>query len=86
MAHRLAGSIDWRSTVVLPVLASATSFQQVDVRGERGLYVETSNAGEHSGGKDGPGAAVLWTREGRVYALAGNLDRMSMLQMAESVR
>jgi hypothetical protein len=85
-AHRLAGSIDWRSTVVLPVLVSATSFQQVDVRGERGLYVETFNPGEHSGGKDGPGAAVLWTREGRVYALVGNLDRMSMLQMAESVR
>jgi hypothetical protein len=85
-AHRLAGTIDWRSTLVVPVLASATSFRQVEVRGDRGLYVETSRTDTPEGSREGPGAAVLWTRAGRVYVLGGNLDRVSMLQMAESVR
>ncbi len=84
-AHRLAGAIDWRTTLVVPVMASATSFQQVEVRGEKGLYVETTRT-ETPGGAGGPGRAVLWTRAGRVYALAGNLERVPLLQMAESVR
>lgn len=85
-AHRLAASIDWRSTLVVPVLASATSFRQVDVRGARGLYVETRQGDAAQGARAESGAAVLWTRDGRVYALAGNLDHISLMQMAESVR
>jgi hypothetical protein len=85
-AHRLAGAIDWRSTLVVPVLASATSFQQVEVRGERGLIVQTTRTESPEGARSEPGSAVMWTRAGRVYVLAGNIDRISMLQMAESVR
>jgi len=86
-AHRLARSIDWGSTLVVPVVAKATSFQQVTVNGARGIYLETTGEGPHEGGREhGPGGAVLWTRDGRVHALVGALDRVAMLQMAESVR
>ncbi len=85
-ARRLAGAIDWRSTLVVPVIASATTFQQVTVQGQRGLFVETSRTERPDGGSGGPGSAVLWTRNGRVYALVGNFYRVPMLQMAESVR
>jgi hypothetical protein len=85
-AHRLATRIDWRSTLVVPVVASATTFQQVDVRGARGVYLETNGSGDAPHGDKGPGAALLWSRDGRVYAVMGNLDRLSLVQMAESVR
>ena len=85
-AHRLAEVIDWRTTLVVPVVASASTFQQVTVHGDRGLYVETAEGPEASGRHAGGGAAVLWTHDGRVFALTGRLGRVAMLQMAESVR
>ena len=85
-AHRLAGAIDWRSTFIVPVIANATTFQQVEVRGERGVYIETAAGKSADGTPRGPEAAVMWTRAGRVYALTGNLQRFGLLQMAESVR
>jgi hypothetical protein len=86
-AHRMAGSIDWRSTLVVPVLASATSFQQVTVNGERGVYVGMNEAnGTEPLKHHGTGAAVIWSHAGRVFALTGNLDRITLMEMAESVR
>ncbi len=89
-AHRMALAIDWRTTLVVPVIATATTFQQVTVNGSHGLYVETTETprtGPAGGaGASGPGAAVMWSRNGRMYVLAGNLDRIGMLQAAESVR
>jgi hypothetical protein len=86
-AHRMAGSIDWRSTLVVPVFASATSFQQVTVNGDKGVYVEMGGSGgmprDHH---EGRGAALLWTHAGRVYGLMGSLNRFELMEMAESVR
>ena len=84
-AHRLAGRIDWRSTLVVPVVSSATTFLQVDVNGAKGVYIETSRSGLQGAGDHGPGEAVLWSRNGRVYALMGNIGRLGLVQMAESV-
>jgi hypothetical protein len=83
-AHRLAGAIDWRTTLVVPVVATATTFQQVTVNGGHGLYVESHE--DPSERAHGSGAMVVWTRNGRVYALGGNLRRGELLQAAESVR
>ncbi len=85
-AHRLAGTIDWRSTLVVPVLASATSFQPVTVNGERGVIVETKGAAAAGGSEKDHGSVVLWSHAGRVYGLASNLDRVQLMEMAESVR
>lgn len=86
-AHRLAGVIDWRSTMLLPVVASATRFQQVSVNGARGVLLETNSTATPDGSDRGPGNALLWTRDGRVYALLGNLrSSVDLVQMAESVR
>ncbi len=85
-ARRLAGTIDWRSTLVVPVLAGATEYQQVRVQGRPGVLVERSrSAGEEAGMQ--VGRVVLWTRDGRVHALMGDrLERSELLSMAESVR
>ena len=84
-ARRVATSIDWRTTLVVPVVASATRFQQVDVNGARGLLLETTQTQTPGSTDDGPGHALLWTRDGRVYALVGHLDSVDMVQMAQSV-
>ena len=87
-AHRLAGSIDWRSTLVVPVIAGASSYQQVRVQGQHGLLLEMDEARGEDAGRAGGGhrRAVLWTRNGRVMGLMGNLERSELMTMAESVR
>lgn len=86
-AHRLAGVIDWRTTMLLPVVASATRFQQVSVNGARGVLLETNSTATPDGSDRGPGEALVWTRGGRVFALLGNFrSSVDMVQMAESVR
>lgn len=85
-ARRLAGSIDWRNTLVVPMLAGATQYQQVRVQGQPGLYMEIEG-GEGDSGRSGDGRVVLWTQRGRVHVLMGQrLERSELMTMAESVR
>ena len=85
-ANRLARSIDWRSTLLVPVAANATTFQQITVNGARGMYLENSDDHGKPDGTDQPRGVVLWSRDGRIYALAGNLEHSGLVAMAESVR
>lgn len=85
-AKRMAGSIDWRSTLLVPVAANATKFQQVTINGAKGLYLETPEGVTPNGNKRGPGGVVLWSRDNRIYAIAGNLEHAGLVAMAESVR
>lgn len=79
-AYRLAQAIDWRSTLIVPVPATATTFRQVQVRGHRGLLVETASASERR-----PPNMVLWSEGEQVYGLRGELLSLTLLQMANSV-
>ncbi len=85
-ANRLAHAIDWRSTLLVPVAASATTFQQVMVNGAKGVYLETSGTRTPDGTDTGPSAIVMWSRDDRIFGLMGNLDEASLVTMAESVR
>lgn len=85
-ARRLAGVIDWNTTLLVPVVASATQFQQVSVNGARGVMLETNSTATPDGSDRGPGKVLMWTRDGRVFALLGNVQELDMVQMAESVR
>jgi len=85
-ANRLAHTIDWRSTMLLPVVASATEFQAITVHGQHGVYLESKKTPDlGDAGKGGPGRVVMWTENGRVYAVAGNVWRGDLMAMAESV-
>jgi len=84
-ANRLARTIDWRSTMVLPVVASATEFHSITIHGQRGVYLESRKTPVAGGQEGGPGRVVMWTENGRVYAVAGNLYRGDLVAMAESV-
>lgn len=83
-AHRLAQTIDWRGTLLVPVLSGAASFEEVRVGGNRGLLVTTRvSEGPNRTGRNG--SVLMWSEGGKVYALTGNLDRVDLVQMAESV-
>src|SRR5919202_6755490 len=44
-AHSFARSIDWHSTLLVPVPANAASFREVDVDGTKGLMITTNGNG-----------------------------------------
>jgi len=84
-ARRLANSVDWRSTLLVPVPANASSFRQVTVQGNPGLLVTTTQQ-EAGGDRRRGGSVLMWTKGERVYALEGTLEGPDLVQVAESVR
>lgn len=85
-ARRFARSIDWHSTLVVPVPIGASSFSQMTVRGQPGLFVTIDETSQKPGERHHSGNVLLWSQGDMVYGLTGNLDRVSMVEMAESLR
>jgi len=84
-AYRFAQSIDWRSTLLVPVPATAATFHQVEIQSGTGLVIETGGqAREGLGGRGG--SLVLWSNGDTVYALGGPGRATDTLQMAQSVQ
>jgi hypothetical protein len=100
-ARQFAGSIDWRSTMLLPVPWGATSFKHVDVNGHQGIAIEREIKVESPGDKPGAGAILMgrsgkvgavsyqrilvWSDGGQVYGFQGNFRMESLLRMAYSI-
>jgi hypothetical protein len=84
-ARRVAGSIDWRSTLVVPVPTSAESFRQVEVNGQRGLFIRCEMPDE-TGKRHRSGAVLLWTEGDRVLGMQSNLPGDEILDLAQSLR
>jgi len=95
-ARRLSRSVDWHTTLLVPVPVNASSFRGVEIHGSPGLLVTSSSKdpgaarGENhtrdKGRTHGDGSIVMWTEGERVFAVAGNLRDFELLRMAESVR
>lgn len=82
-AQRLARSIDWTSTLVLPFPADAGSFYEIEVDGSPAILLE-GNTG-HDGYRRTK--LLLWERDGIVYAVEGeNVSSATMKQIADSLR
>ena len=79
-ARRFANSIDWRTTLLVPVPASVANFHEVDLGGSTGLLIETA-AGA------GPRASqLLWSAGGSAFALIGDLRPEELFEMARSTQ
>lgn len=79
-AGRMAASIDWTSTLVIPLPAQAAQAREVSVDGVTGLLIESvDNARKNS--------ALLWERNGILYFLSGtNVDQKLLLDVADSLQ
>jgi hypothetical protein len=86
-AHRFATSVDWRTTLIVPVPADIATFRQIDVQGNPGLIVETKR---HPAGQKAEeieqGTHILWSSGGSVFALMGNVQREELFEIAQSVQ
>jgi hypothetical protein len=85
-AHRVAASMDWRSTLLVPVPSSAASFREVDVNGHKGLLIHMERPRTSEGGRGERGAMVMWTEGERVFAVQGDMSNEDVLEVATSLR
>jgi hypothetical protein len=82
-ARRVAQSIDWTSTFILPLPSDMVRSYDVQVNGMPGVMLEETP------GSDGyrRRKVMLWERDGVVYAIQGtNLTAPTLLQIAESLQ
>lgn len=84
-AYQFAHSVDWRTTLLVPVPASVGVFRQVDVQGHPGLLIEGRRpraAGQHPQ----PFAQIMWSSGDAVFALVGDVRTQELYEMAQSIR
>lgn len=83
-AAEFTSTVDWTSTLVVPIPQNATSQQQVAVDGVTGALIErTVNDGD-----DAPRFALFWVKDGIIYTiggLGGAADAQTALEIANSL-
>jgi hypothetical protein len=84
-ARDFAQSIDWHTTLLLPIPATANSFKQVTINGQPAVVVERVRR-LPEGNVRSVSNSYFWSSEGRVFVLNGSLSTGDMLQMAESLK
>jgi hypothetical protein len=82
-ARIFARTIDWRSTLLVPVPAEGASFREVEVRGGRGLLVTSHQRPKGGGGRWR--SVLMWSAGGLVFALEGPGNGIEILEMAQSL-
>lgn len=63
-AANFTGTVDWTSTMVVPIPRNAASYQQVTVDGVTGTLIERPS-------DDAPQFALLWVKDGIIYVIGG---------------
>jgi hypothetical protein len=79
-AKQFADAIDWHTTLVVPVPPNASSFQQVDIGGHRGVLIQ------HQPRNQSPTCTIVWSTPERVFALVSIQHIAEVMAMATSVR
>ncbi len=78
-AQRIAQSIDWTSTMLLPIPQDLGTYREVTVNGVSGVLLEPFDPDAE--------AAVVWQQDGMVYMMrAGRMSVDEMLAYANTVR
>ncbi len=72
-------TVDWTSTLVVPIPKNAATYQQVSVDGVTGTLIQRPV-------DDAPQYVLLWVKNGIVYAIGGlGTDTQKAIQMANSL-
>lgn len=85
-ARRLARSIDWHTTLVVPVPMNASTFRGVEVHGHSGLLITTAGKPAADGKRPREGTVLMWSEGDRVFAMESTLHGVELMAIAESVR
>jgi hypothetical protein len=82
-AYLMAQSIDWRTTLLVPVPVNAASFRHVNIQGETALLIQVNGA-DRSTPRLGGNAVLLWSHQGVVYQLTSALGPDALVNIAQS--
>ena len=76
-AHSFCQTVDWSSTLVVPVPGNISSYQTVNVDGVTGTLISLRSAGNRY--------SLLWVKGGIIYSLNGHGDPNQALNLAASL-
>jgi hypothetical protein len=77
-ARKFCQTIDWKSTLVLPIPRSVTSYEPVSINGIQGTLMRLPS-------KNRPSYALVWVDAGIIYGLVGWGDPNMAVQLASSL-
>ena len=72
-------TVDWSTTLVLPVMQGAMSYEKIPVNGNDGVLLRPKN------GREKTRYSLLWVDRGVVYDLNGNGDDTAALNLASQL-
>jgi hypothetical protein len=77
-ARKFCQTIDWKSTLVLPIPRSVSSYEPVSINGIQGTLMRLPR-------KNRPSYALIWVHDGIIYGLVGSGDPNMAVQLASSL-
>ena len=80
-AYRMSVTIDWRSTLIVPVPSKALAYRPINVSGNEGLLIEGLAQNEKY-----PGGVLMWSAGDRTYAVAGAASGEELLEIAQNLQ
>lgn len=79
-AQAFSQSVDWTSSLVIPIPKNAATYQQITVDGVTGTLIQRPL-------DDAPQYALIWVKNGIIYAIGGlGNDTTSAISMANSMK
>jgi hypothetical protein len=80
-AYNMSVTIDWRSTLVVPVPSQAAAYRPINVAGNQGLLIEGLAQNE-----DHPGGVLMWSSGGETFAVTGAVSGEALLEIAQTLQ
>lgn len=78
-AAAFSNTVDWTSTLVVPIPKNAATYEQVNVDGVTGTLIQRP-------ANDAPQYALLWVKDGIIYAISGlGTNSPQAVEMANSL-
>jgi hypothetical protein len=78
-AKALTESIDWTSTLVIPIPRNDSTYEEISVDGVTGTLIQQSSGSD-------PEYLLLWVKDGIIYAISGlSSDAQRAIEMANSL-
>lgn len=79
-AHAFCQTVDWTSTLVIPIPRSLDAAQTVDVRGVEGTLISLPSQRRHPAGY-----MLVWVKNGIIYSLMGFGNSSAAVPLAETL-
>jgi hypothetical protein len=80
-AREFCQTVDWKSTLVLPIPRTVQSYETVSIDGVRGTLMHFPESNPKR-----PSFALIWVDDGMIYSLIGKGESSSAVQLASSLQ